>query len=295
MQTDFRIEFGGDSHEIDLNTLLVSLMNFSNVMSEVQQALAPDTQMNIKVRPPQNGSFLIDMLISAPDAVAHTASLITRDNISLVENIVSGLVGMIDLKKHLMGDRPARIYPGNEGNQVIVENSNGNTFHIDHRVYNIYNSNPNVDASLTKAFQAIESDTAIESVGIKDNEGRALTKVVNDEFKLMSVANGSTAPVDKRDIYKERVNIRAIKLTFEDGAKWGFVYDGNKITAGITDPGFWEAVEKNESFSKGDTFLVDLKISQQFDPSINEYLNKSYEVVRVLDHIRPGKQGRLGI
>lgn len=293
MQTDFRVEFGGDSHEIDLNTLLVSLMNFSAVMQDIQGALAPETQMNIKVRPPQNGSFMIDMLISAPDAVAQMASLITRDNISLVDNIFSGFVNMIELKKHLMGDRPKSVVPGNEANQVIIENSNGNTIHVEQKVYNIFTQVPSIDKSLTKAFETIESDTAIESVRIADNEGRPLARVTNDEFKYMSVANGATAPVEKRNKTKEGVNIRAIKLAFEDGTKWGFLYEGNKITANITDPSFWELVEKNEAFSKGDTFKVDLKITQRFDASINDYLNDSYEVIKVIEHIRPGKQGRI--
>lgn len=293
MQTDFRVEFGGDSHEIDLNTLLVSLMNFSTVMQEIQVAIAPETQMNIKVRPPQNGSFLIDMLITAPDAVAKVASLITRDNISLVDNVLSGFVNMIDLKKHLMGERPKSVKASNEANQVIVENSNGNTIHIDQRVINIYQQVPSIDKSLTKAFEAVESDPAIESVRISDNDGRPLTRVNNDEFKWMSVANGSTEPVAKREKILESVHIRAIKLTFEDGSKWGFVYEGNKISANISDPSFWDRVDKNESFSKGDTFKVNLKVIQRYDQTINEYLNDSYEVVNVIDHIRPGNQRKM--
>jgi hypothetical protein len=293
MQTDFRVEFGGDSHEIDLNTLLVSLMNFSSVMQEIQVAIAPETQMNIKVRPPQNGSFLIDMLITAPDAVAKVASLITRDNISLVDNVLSGFVNMIDLKKHLMGERPKSVKASNEANQVIVENSDGNTIHIDQRVINIYQQVPSIDKSLTKAFEAVESDPAIESVRISDNDGRPLTRVNNDEFKWMSVANGSTEPVTKREKILEGVHIRAIKLAFEDGSKWGFVFEGNKISANISDPSFWDRVDKNEAFSKGDTFKVNLKVIQRYDQTINEYLNDTYEVVNVIDHIPPGKQQRI--
>lgn len=56
MTTDFTVEFGGDSHELELNTLLTSLLNFSSAIQEIQQQAAPEATMDLKVRAPERGS-----------------------------------------------------------------------------------------------------------------------------------------------------------------------------------------------------------------------------------------------
>lgn len=55
--------------------------------------------------------------------------------------------------------------------------------------------------------------------------------------------------------------------------------------AKIKDERFAAAVDANQPFAKGDVFVVNLSIVQEFDTSVNDFLNKSFEVTNVLKHI----------
>lgn len=293
MTTDFTVEFGGDSHEIDLNTLITSLVNFGAAIQEIQSEIAPEAKVDIKVRAPQQGSFLIDILLSAPDAVAQTMKLFTRENVSLVENILSVFANSINLKGHLKGEQPKAITHSEDGMTVSIENTQGNIIIMNQPVFNLYNKNPKIDALISKGFAAIEKDTAVESVKIKNKKGDTIANVEEADFEVMGLPGLATDPALKRTISKENINIRAFRLSFEENVKWGFVYEGEKIQATISDPEFQKLIEDNEPFAKGDVLKVNLSINQEFDKSVQDYLNKTYEVTKLVQHIRANRQGKL--
>ena len=58
MNTDFTIEYSGES-EVDLNSLLTSLLNFGASIQEIQSKVAPEAKVDVKVRPFGEGSFLV--------------------------------------------------------------------------------------------------------------------------------------------------------------------------------------------------------------------------------------------
>jgi len=82
-------------------------------------------------------------------------------------------------------------------------------------------------------------------------------------------------------------------LDLEFKKKWDFYYLGNKISAKIADNVFGEKIDKGERFGKGDTFEVRMEIKQQYDDSVNAYINKSYTVIEVVKHIDRPAQGKL--
>ncbi len=52
-------------------------------------------------------------------------------------------------------------------------------------------------------------------------------------------------------------------------------------------------VERGESFAKGDIPSVTLVIHQKLDPTLNTYVNKSYDIIRVSAHIPRSEQPKL--
>lgn len=293
MTTDFTVEFGGDSHEIDLNTLITSLLNFGAAIQEIQGEIAPEAKVDIKVRAPQQGSFLIDILLFAPDTIAHAMPLFTRENISLVENILSVFANSINLKEHLGGQKPKAVIHNEDGMSVSIENTQGDVIIMNQPVFNIYNRNPKIDTLISKGFAAIEKDGSVESVKIKNRKGAVISDVSQSEFEVMGVPGLASEPPLRRTIIKDAVNIRAFRLSFEENAKWGFVYEGDKIQASISDPEFQRLIDDNEPFAKGDVMKVDLLINQEYDRSVQDYLNKTFEVEKLVQHVRANRQGRL--
>jgi hypothetical protein len=72
--------------------------------------------------------------------------------------------------------------------------------------------------------------------------------------------------------------------------KWEFYYRGNRIAAKIKDPDFQKTVDKGESFAKGDTLEVELQVTQKWDESVNTFINKSYQVNKIIRHILRDRQ-----
>ncbi|MFA7676515.1 MAG: hypothetical protein WCY28_03875, partial [Candidatus Shapirobacteria bacterium] len=72
--------------------------------------------------------------------------------------------------------------------------------------------------------------------------------------------------------------------------KWEFYHSGNRISANILDENFFNKIDTGESFAKGDQLKADLQITQIFDESIGTYVNESYAVIKVDEHIKRAEQ-----
>ena len=70
---------------------------------------------------------------------------------------------------------------------------------------------------------------------------------------------------------------------------------GNKISSKIKDDIFAERIDKGERFGKGDTLIVEMEVKQEFVESVNTYVNKSYQVIKINEHIERKPQGKLDL
>jgi len=53
---------------------------------------------------------------------------------------------------------------------------------------------------------------------------------------------------------------------------------------------FFKRIDKGEKFSKGDTIIAELHITQVYDKSIQTYVNKEYVIAEIKQHIPRGSQ-----
>jgi hypothetical protein len=100
----------------------------------------------------------------------------------------------------------------------------------------------------------------------------------------LSVKSEEIADDERITITAARLNI--VKVSFDSKLKWEFIFKGNKISAKSDDPIFQERIDRGESFAKGDILEVELAIKQKFDPTVNTFLNKSYKINRIINHIK---------
>jgi hypothetical protein len=287
--TDFKIKFDGATNEIDVNTLITSLVGLSAVIQDIQSKVKPDAKVEIKVKALEKGSFLILLGIHAPEILSAMKDLFTRENITLTAAILAALVHSITLKNFLKGTKAKSVTPESNGQDVRIENANGQTLVINAQVFNLYQTTPSIDRNLTKTFQAVSSDENITSLSITDNKETKLIEVPKSDFPMMTTVNEDIID-NVRHITKENVRMNAIKLSWERNIKWQFILEGNKINASISDDNFYSLIDRGEQFAKGDSIIADIKISQEFDESVNTYINKSYDVLRVKEHIPRSQQ-----
>jgi hypothetical protein len=120
--------------------------------------------------------------------------------------------------------------------------------------------------------------------------------VVRDDFENFTNENKSLQE-DSRIQEVDDTKLIIAKVPFDKKHlwKWYFIYQGNIISARITDVSFNEKMDIGESFSMGDCLKVKLLITQAFDRNLDTYVNKNYEITEVYKHIRRGEQSNLDI
>lgn len=285
---NFKIKFDGQAHQVDAQVLISSLIHTTTIIQELNKYLDSGKKIEIKVKALEKGSFLIhlELLETAFDALK---TIFTKENIIVASSLITGLVALIQIKKHLKGKSPKEVK--NENSVTIIINSNDNQLSIDSNIYQIYENNIVVNDALSQNFDTIDQDPAISAFEITDADEKPYVRVERSDFKDLSQ---KTEIIDEnKKIITENTRLYIVRLSFEEGLKWDFYYRGNKISAKITDPNFQKLIDNGESFAKGDVLEVELQINQIFETSVNTYINKSYQINRIIQHYNRGEQQKI--
>lgn len=278
---NLEIKFGGHLHEIDVDLLIESLVNYSSVTQESAAYLSPGIKVNIKIKAPREGSFIILLNLIAENA----NDLFTRENVALTSEIIAIVGGLYSLKKWIAKKgKPETIKP-NEDNSIEISNSNGNIT-ISQSVYNIYQENPRVRENLRNTFSKLKERNEITDFSIKDvDANQNIFYVEKEDFPLLASADDEIEQ-KKQEVLKENQELSVFKVVFKENYKWEFYYQGVKIYASIRDDDYFKRIERGEiAFRSGDKLIVNLNIEQVFNESANTFVNESYHIVKVIKHI----------
>lgn len=275
------IKFGGDLHEINVDLLIESLVSYSLVTQEAAAYVAPGARVNIKVQAPKEGSFTILL-----DLIAENApNLFTKENLQLAANLVVIVGGLYGLKKWVSTKgKPESIKEKGDDN-IEIQNKNGSIV-IDKRVYNIYQTSSNTRENLRKTFSKLKDEEEIADFSIKDiDNNEEIFHIDKVDFDKMA-SDVDEIEQEKQKITKENQELSLFKIIFRENYKWEFYYQGNKIYASVDDSEFFTKIEKGEiAFRSGDRLIVDLEIEQVFNEAANTFINDSYRITKVIQHI----------
>lgn len=288
LDSDFKIKFDGQQHQIDAQILISSLIHTTTVIQELNKHFNTGKKIEIKVKALEKGSFLIhiQLLETALDSLKN---LLTKDNIIFATSIIGGLVGLIELKKHLRGKKPKEIKT--ECSKTIIINQNNNRLNINTNIFNVYETNVTVNDALSQNFDILDNDSAISAFEITDRTEKPYIRVESIDFKDLALKSEQIDENEKFIIELTRLNI--VRLSFDKSLKWDFYYRGNKISAKIKDPNFYEIIDNGESFAKGDVLEVELQINQLFDETVNTFINKSFQINRIINHYKRAEQKKI--
>ncbi|MDR0801593.1 hypothetical protein [Fluviicola sp.] len=285
---NFKIKFDGQAHQVDAQVLISSLIHTTTIIQELNKHLDSGKKIEIKVKALEKGSFLIHLEL-LETTLESLKNIFTKENIIVASSIITGLVALIELKKHLKGKSPKEIK--RKDSTTIIINGDNNQLSIDSNIYQIYESDTVINDALSQNFDTIDQDPAIAAFEITDEKEKPYVRVERSDFKDLSQKIEIIDENKKTIIENTRLNI--VRLSFEEGLKWDFYYRGNKISAKITDPNFQKLIDNGESFAKGDILEVELQINQIFDSSVNTYINKSYQVNRIIQHYNRDEQQKI--
>lgn len=272
--TDFKIIFDSNSHEVDVETLVGCLMHTSNLIQEVNKSLETNKRIEVKIKALEKGSFeihieLIEKLI---------ASLFSSDSINYAADIIAVVGGLYGFAKFLGGNKPRGIE--NQGDNVKIENNKGDITIINGNVYNIYNENKSVRDNISKQFEVLRKNEDIS--GFKFDSKNNQTYIPKEEFAAVSTKLDifdDTNKEPKVEI-KEDCRLYIVRPSFSDGLKWDFIYDGDKISAKMNDENILNAIDNGEQFAKGDHMVADMEITLFYDTSygIHTKTKDSYKI-----------------
>jgi hypothetical protein len=276
---EFIVQFNGQLTQIDANTFINSLLNTTSIIQAINKELDPSKKIEVKVNTlDERGSFPVSLEI-VENAII---SLLSNEGINYVKNILEAFVAIFLIKQFLKGKK-AKTTEEQEDN-IKIENESGEVRIFNKNVFNIYIHNLVINEAVNKNFETLESEPAIEGFEIKDDKGQELFVAKKEYFPIMRSKNEMLHQEDLRIINKD-VTLHVFKVVFDEKYKWEFYYKGNKISAQIQDKTFFEGIDKGESFSKGDVLNVEMQIEQIFDKTVNTYVNKSYQILTVKNHI----------
>lgn len=288
---DMVIKFDGQTHQIEANTLISSLFHFTTVVHEVNKEINNGEKVVINIKAHNEGSFEVILNI-AKDIANGTQTLFSVASLGYVTGLIDVVSGVYNAYQFLHGEKPKEIQSV-EGGLVRVENNNGNINYFDFRVVNIVEGNQNIRGAISQGFDALSNDPNVTGLEFIKN-GEKVVDVPRDEFRNLatSVDNGELQKNERLEIINSAM-LRIVRLSFDPKMKSDFLYLGNKITAWVADEEFYREIDKGEAIRKGDVLEVMLEIKQQYDASLDAYVNKSYKVLRIDKHHPRSEQNDL--
>jgi hypothetical protein len=277
---NFKLKFDGQLHQIDANILINSLIHTSSIIQEINKYLDTGKKIEIKVKALEKGSFLINIEI-VETTLASLKSIFTSESVGYGADIIAIFAGLIAIKKFLKGRKPAKAE--RKEDKTTITNIEGNVFIFENATFNIYENSTIVKDALAQNFDAINNDPSITGFELTDKQERPIIRVEREDFSDLSLTSEEISK-DER-IVTEAATLHIVRLSFEESLKWEFYYKGNRISAKIKDPNFIGLIDRGEPFSKGDILEVELQINQKLDGSVNTFVNRSYQINRIIRHI----------
>ena len=287
-QNEFKVIFDGKLELISAEVLISNLLNTTNILGEVNKEFK-GPKIDISIKPFAPGSFEIIYAIAQAASVSGLLNTLIKNYDVYLGQLISILSNIFKLKKFLGGEKPKGALL--EGDKVKITRNDNAQIYVDNRAYNIYKSNNFINDSLNKSFRMIDKNEKIEAFLIKDKENKELFEAKREEFKEMYAPNSL---LEEGEQYKidEDAKLVIFKIVWEPGYKWGFIYEGVKISAYIKDEDSFNKI-KSDGFYEGDYFIARLKITQKYDEKYKVFINSDYEIEEIKKHIKTGEQKEL--
>lgn len=280
MDNTIQIKFQGESHQIDANTLINTLIHYNAVLMQINNEYGQGAQkINLVVNAIEKGSFVIDLSV----VESMIKSLFSSKSVEYIAGLVTIFGGVLGAYKTLKG-RPAK----SKEDKASIEVGDV-SIEIRNTIINVYNDCGTREA-ISKAFKTASEDENVEGL-IVSSKGNDLLKADKSEFAelIYDDFESETETPEGKDEIDENARLTIVKLSFERGARWEFIYNGFKIAMNVKDDALMDIIDKGARFGKGDSIRVTLKIIKKYNQEYNVMMNHSYKIIEFHEHIKHTK------
>lgn len=275
-----QLEFEGQTHSIDANTLVNILVHYQSVITEANRQLSGGSrEVTLKVNALKQGSFIVDVSV----AQNIIEQLFSKDAVEYAAGLCAVVGGVYQLYKYFKG-RPVKTKEDKKSAGTILKLGDNVNIAI-----NIYNQQP-VRQAVSKSMETAKDDPSVDGFAIKGDDGEKCAEFERKEFEDYIYDGFDTEEeVPEERIEEEITTLVIVGLNFERGSRWQFMYNGFKISMLVKDDALMQKIDEGERFGKGDAIKVKLRRIQKYNKEYRAYENKSYRIVEFIEHIVPQK------
>lgn len=288
------IHFGGALTSVDAYTFGNSLIAFADTVRAVNAVLNPEQNIEVRVEAIGPGSFraVVKRLKKG------LGGFFARG----AETVFWGIIATLIYENLIKHDPQTSIKI--EPDEVIIE-KNGDRIIIPRNVYDHMppvRSNPAVQRHLSRTFQVIEEDPAIENFGLTHDlrDEKPLVQISRAEFPYLAAPEPLALEAENQERHRrrtERARLVILKAWLIAGnRKWSFEWNGVPISAPILDATFFDRLESREVvIGQGDALDVEITYEQNYDDALGLYVNDqhTFRVAEVYAVIPRARQLRL--
>lgn len=275
-----RIKFDGQTHSIDVNTLINVLTQYQIVVNEANRQLGcGDREISLKINAIEKGSFVIDFTLEQNIF----KQLFSNESINYIASLVTVIGGVYGFYKVLHG-KPTHKATEEEKDTIksITVKGDKNTVSIINKVYNTVI----VREAISKSIEESDADTSVEGLSMQDDKGKDYAKFEREEFKSYIYDEfDKEEEIPDEKIIDEETTLNIIGLNFVKGSRWTFGYKGFKINMVVKDDALMQQIDNGARFGKGDAIRVVMRTIQKYNRTYNMYENKSYKIIEFKEHI----------
>lgn len=288
---NFKIILGGNEHEIDINTLVVTLSHLNTVVAESNRVLG-GSKMNFELHvvAHNKGSFEIDLAIHANDLWNGVKLLLGHSNLSYAANLVEVTGGAYILSKFLRGRKPKEVKKDSDQTTTVV-NSDGETKIFNGNVFNVYADSPKTIQAIAQTMKALKEDENVDSFNFESENNNV--KIERDIFDdLAKDEKLVQSELNIKSHYNVRLTI--VSPDFDFKRQWQCLINGEKKLFTIdSDVLKNEVLNNGLKFGVGDAINVDVDIKQVWDKQYNSFVNKSFTITNYHGYVPRPKQSKL--
>lgn len=276
------LHFGTNGHTVNAYTLASTLVSFADAAKRANATINAGHDIEVVVEALGEGSFRAKL------KTIYKA----KDNLFSASNAVSIVCSMIAtyLYTSLSSDQPEITINTDE---VIVEHGDTKVI-VPRKVYEATQNlekDDNFRASMSETFKVIKDDPSISSFSVVESIDAPDPEAVIPRDRFSELIEAIEPKVTRR-VIPETVELRILKAILEKTTrKWEFVWRDNVISAPILDDSFYERFSSHDiTIAPGDILKCTMEITQVLQNESQIYINKSYKITSVSEHVAVPKQ-----
>jgi hypothetical protein len=282
------LHFGGAEGSIDAYTLAEALIGFADMARAISATVDPGTDIEILVEATGPGSYRtrIRRIKKGYGGL-----------LAIGGTVFWGIVSNYIYDNYVKNDPPPQVTVNADGTVVKIGKHTIIVSAAVHSGTEHAKQNPAVQSGLAKTFAALEADENVKDFGVTDSLTDPEPKFIipRAEFPRIAQRPPSTKEEPSTRLTKKRARLFVLKAWLNHAKrKWSFEWNGEPVSAPISDTIFLDKVDRREVLlGAGDALDAELTFKQNYDKTLG-VLDQRPSILRCHKGIETYSEGVLG-